>query len=539
MVQGLNRCVLSACLALLVTVSFARSQEPVALPGGIDPPVASAAACPDCSPFNFKGVPPVRPFYRQGFFPIPPSGCGSYSLIDALRGTVTDGPPKFGYPPFGLMATPFFDADWRYLDDPKTPPQGWLDELKRIHLNDHWLASVGGSVWFRSMNEYNSRLGQRDNSYLLTRNRAYVDLWYEDRFRIFTEGIVAYSSWQDLPRLPIDENKLDLLNLFVDVKVGEVNGTPVYIRGGRQELLFGSQRLVSNIEWANTRRTFQGFSGLATSEKFDATIFWAQPVIPNSDRFDSVDNNVNFAGTWLTYKPKKGTTADLYYLMLDNTNAVTQQRIVRSPFTRHTIGSRFAGDLEGEWLWDFEGAVQLGAQGNQDVLAGMATAGLGYHAKDIAWNPTIWAYYDYASGDGTPNTGNQSTFHPLFPFGHHYHGWTDLIGRQNIHDLNAHLYLYPAKWTTVWFQYHSFWLADRHDALYNPAGNVSRRDATGAAGNHVGQEVDAVVNFHLTPRSDILFGYSHLFGGEFLKATSGPNAASSANVVFVQGGFRW
>lgn len=539
MLRPLHRCIVSASLVLLAFTAYAPAQEPVVLPVAVEPAASTITPCPHCALFDFKAVPPVRPVVRQGMFPIPPSGCGSYSLLSALRGTVTEGPPKFGYPGIGLMSTPFFDADWRYLDDPKTPPNGMLDEMKRIHLGDHWLASVGGSSWARSMNEYNSRLGQRDNSYLLTRNRAYLDLWYEDRFRVYTEGIIAYSSWQDLPRLSVDENKFDFLNLFVDVKAGEVNGTPVYVRGGRQELLFGSQRLVSNIEWSNTRRSFQGFSGLATGDKFDATIFWAQPVIPNSDRFDSVDNNVNFAGTWLTYKPKKGTTADFYYLMLDNTSNITQRGIVRAPETRHTVGSRFAGDADGEWLWDFEGAVQLGEVQNRDVLAGMATAGLGYHFKEVAWNPTVWAYYDYASGDGTPNTGNQSTFNPLFPFGHHYLGWTDLVGRQNIHDLNAHLYLYPAKWTTFWLQYHCFWLANRHDALYNPAGIAIHRDATGAAGTHVGNEVDTVVNFHLSPRTDILIGYSHLFGGEFLKATSGPTAASSASVFFVQCGMRW
>jgi hypothetical protein len=529
---------LAAGLLVCVGASSLSAQDPVLLPTAVAP-AEPLAASSSCGSFDFTSVPPVQPFPRQGFFPIPPSGCGSYSLLDAARGVVTNGPRKFGYPPFGLMAPSFFNADWRYLDDPKTPPRDWLDEGKRVPVGDHWLASTGGSAWARSMNEYNSRLGQTDNEYLLTRARAYVDVWYEDRFRVFVEGITAYSSWQDLPRLPIDENKLDLLNAFVDLKVGEVNDKPVYVRAGRQELLFGSQRLVSTLDWANTRRTFQGVSGFVTGDKWDAELFWVQPVVPNSNRFDSVDNNQNFAGAWVTYKPKKGTTADLYYLMLDNTNNVTQQRIVRAPFTRHTFGARTAGDLDNEILWDLEAALQLGTQGRRDVVAGMATAGLGYHFKDTAGNPTVWAYYDYASGDGTPNTGNQTTFHQLFPFGHYYMGWADLVARQNIHDVNFHLYLYPAKWATVWVQYHNYWLANRRDALYNAAGNATRRDATGAAGSHVGNEIDAVVNLHLTPRSDLLVGYSHLYGGEFLKRTSGPLTAPSASVAFIQFGVRW
>jgi hypothetical protein len=475
----------------------------------------------------------------MGNFQVPPTGWGYYSLLAAVRGEPTDGQPKFGYFPFGIMPPSYFDTDWRYLDDPKTPPQDVLDDLKRIHLGDHGLLAVGGSTWTRYMNEYKSRLTQIDNIYLLTRARVYADLWYEDKLRLYTEGIFAFSAWQDLPPLPIDQNHADFLNLFVDVKLADADGHPVYLRTGRQELLFGSQRLVSPLEWANTRRTFQGVRGFRQGEDFDVDFFWVQPVIPNATRLDSVDNNQNFAGTWLTYKPKKGTAVDLYYLMLDNTNDVKQLGIVRAPFTLHTFGSRYAGDVDGTYLWDFEGAMQLGTLARQNVIAGMATAGVGYHAASLPWNPTVWAYYDYASGDSDPNHGTAHTFNQLFPFGHYYLGWADLVGRQNIQDLNAHLFVYPTKWVTLWLQYHNFWLADPHDALSNAAGNAIRRDPTGAAGRHVGNEVDTVMNFHLTPRADVLVGYCYLFGGQFLQATSGPAAAPNASVFFLQTCIRW
>jgi len=28
-------------------------------------------------------------------------------------------------------------------------------------------------------------------------------------------------------------------------------------------------------------------------------------------------------------------------------------------------------------------------------------------------------------------------------------GWADIVAQQNIQDINAHLYLYPAKWVTL------------------------------------------------------------------------------------------
>jgi hypothetical protein len=386
--------------------------------------------------------------------------------------------------------------------------------------------------------EPHSRAGLRENVYDLFRARVYGDLWYRDQFRIYVEFIGADSLWQDLAPQPIDVNRADFLNLFMDIKLVDIDGHPAYVRVGRQELLFGSQRLVSPLDWANTRRTFQGVRAFRQGENFDVDLFWAQPVIPNPTRLDSVDNNQNFAGAWSTYRPEKGHTLDFYYLFLDNTNHVTQQGIVRAPFNAHTIGTRFAGDRN-NFLWDFEAALQLGERGAQDIVAGMASTGVGYHFASAPLNPTFWVYYDYASGSRNPGHSTYSTFNQLYPFGHYYLGWIDLVGRQNINDFNLHLYAYPANWLTCWVQYHHFWLDQKRDALYNAAGNAIRRSATGTAGSDVGDEVDFVLNFHLTKHSDILTGYSRLFGGEFMRLTRGTTGSTNVDLFFIQYSYKW
>jgi hypothetical protein len=166
------------------------------------------------------------------------------------------------------------------------------------------------------------------------------------------------------------------------------------------------------------------------------------------------------------------------------------------------------------------------------LFAGMATAGLG-RRWDNGLNPTAWLYYDFASGDSDPNVGDAHTFNQLYPFGHYYLGWVDAVGRQNIHDLNAHLYVYPAPWLTTWCQYHHFWLAEARDALYNAGGVAIRRDATGQAGTNVGDEIDLVLNFHLARYSDVLVSYSKLYGAGFLEGTAGPNQAADAESLYL------
>lgn len=503
-------------------------------------PVPSASfQCDEPLGFDFSKVPPsIRPLSRAGIFPNPPTGPGYYSAMDWLTDTYREKRPPYPYTPFALSSLSFFDADWRYVDSPDHDAD-FLERIKRIHVADNWLVATGGQAWYRYQNEYNARLTEQNNISPLVRTRAYLDVWYQDKFRFFIEGIYADNVSHDIAPLPTDIDRGDFQNLFADAKLFDVDGKPVYARVGRQEMGLGSQRLVGTPDWGNTRRTFQGARLFRNGEDWDADLFWMQPVFPNPTELDSGDFKQNFAGAFVTYKPQKGTFIDAYYLFLDNANVVVQTGIVRAPITLHTIGGRIIGDVNDEWLYETEAAIQLGRQGDASVLASMLTSGVGYHWKNLPWNPTFWAYYNYTSGDQDPNHGNFSTFNQLFPYIHYYMGWVDAVGRQNDHDLNLRCYLYPTNWVTVWLQYHQYWLVSSKDALYNIAGNAYRRDPTGNAGNDVGQKAEIMTNFHLSQRTDLFVGYSYLWGGNFLKNTAGPNAAVDGSIFSMGYSIRW
>jgi hypothetical protein len=507
--------------------------------GAVEAPSGGCQTCCHGRRIDWSKYPAtIDPMPRPGNFPLPPSGNGYYSACDHLQGVCRPEAPKSGYQAFAVNAWPFFDADWRYVDKLPANERTCVEEFKRLHLNDCLLLSLGGEFWTRYANEEGSRLGPVDNDYALAHVRQYADLWYSDHLRLYCEYIWADSFGEELAPLPPDVDRGDILDLFVDVELGQLGGKSVYLRGGRQELVYGSQRLVSPLPWANKRNSFDGVKIFRQGEKWDFDAFWTQFVPPHASEFDTADSSQNFAGTWLTYKPRKGEVNDFYYLLFDNNNSLAPLGILRAPFQTHTFGSRWSGDRNG-MLWDFEGAMQLGEQGSRDLVAGMATAGLGRHVKQAPLRPTFWLYYDYASGDDDLNSGDAHTFYQQFPFGHYYLGWTDTVGRQNIHDVNAHMYLYPTAWTTVWLQYHHFWLAESRDALYNSAGVPLRRDPTGAAGRNVGDEIDLVLNFHLTRYSDILVSYNHLFGGSFLENTAGASGARDVESLFLIFQQRW
>lgn len=480
----------------------------------------------------------IRPGSRPGNFSVPPQGVGYYSLSDLVTGNCREKPPQSGYVPFGFMPSSLYDADFRFVDKLDPASRTWVERLKRIELGDCWLFSTGGQFWIRTMHEHNSRLTEADNNYELVRTRIFGDLMYGDLARVYGEFLWADSFSEDLPPLAIDANRGDILNLFADVNLFEYEGHPVFVRAGRQELQFGSQRLISALDWANTRRTFDGVRAFRTGEKWDWSAFYTQFVPAVANQFDRPDEHQDFAGSWLTYRPRAGQSLDFYYLFLQNTNAVVQQGIVRAPADIHTVGTRWAGDRDG-FLWDYESMLQLGDQQGADLVAGAASAGMGRHLADWWGTPSAWIYYDYASGDTSPNQGQFTTFNQLYPFGHYYLGWLDQVGRQNIQDLNAHLNFYPAPWVTVLLQYHHFWLASPTDALYNPAGTAIRRDPTGAAGRNVGDELDVVVNFHTSRYADVLLGYSKLYGGGFLERTAGPNQAADSEFFHLMYQRKW
>jgi hypothetical protein len=498
-------------------------------------PVPAPQACPAAEPTSaWYTNPPYRVMPRPGAFNPPPTGCGYYSMLDWIKGDQKPAAPKSAYPAFALMAPSFFDADFRYVDDPNYSPD-FLERLHRIHLGDDWLFGTGGQAQWRHMHEYDSRLTGKTNDYDLFRVRVFGDLWYKDVFRIYAEVISAGTANQDLPPGKYDENRFDFQNLFIDLKVGELDCHPVYVRAGRQEIMLGSQALISALDWANTRRTFQGVRSFWSNDHFDFDAFWLQPIIANNTGFSSVDHLQNFYGAFGTYRPQKGTAVDLYYLFLDNANHVTSLGITTAPTSVHTLGTRYSGDRCG-FLWDFEGMVQVGQEGSNSIRAGSANVGLGYNFSKLPMNPTFWSYYNWASGTHDPNPDNYQTFNQLFPFNHYYYGFLDLTGGQNIRDWNVQMYLNPTKWITFNAQYHFFSLDAAKDAMYNAAGVPILVSKNGTAGGVIGQELDLLVNFHLSNRTDFQVGYSKLNAGEFIKTAGN---GKSPELFYLMYNVRW
>src|ERR1700677_4564737 len=390
---------------------------------------------------------PYKPIARLGNMPVYPSGPGYYSVKDVLTGNYQQDRPRLGgAPPFALNVYSMFELDYRYLDDPNYVSNDFFDRFHNIHAGNNWLLNMGGQFDWRYMGEINSRLSGKTDDFNVYRERVYFDAWYQDTFRFFAELISASNVGQNnLPPQPTDQDAIDFLNLFVSVKMFEVDGYGAYLTIGRQEQTIGSQRLLGSQEWANTRKTYQGVHGSYTNDEYDVDAFWVQPVIPNPDGWSWIDRSQELASVRVAYRPEKLISFEGYWLFLDDSHTVTTLGLTQDPTSVHCLGGRAVGNKD-NFLWDFEPIVEVGQRGSQSILAESVTAGIGYTFPNLPMQPTIWGFYDWASGDHHPGTGEYTTFNQIYPFGHYYLGFMDLIGRENIRDWNFHLWLFPTNY---------------------------------------------------------------------------------------------
>ena len=95
--------------------------------------------------------------------------------------------------------------------------------------------------------------------------------------------------------------------------------------------------------------------------------------------------------------------------------------------------------------------------------------------------PHLTAEYNYASGDADPADGIRGTFDQLYPTAHDKYGLADQVGWRNIHHVRIGFDITPIKATPITVNYHSYWLAQKRDALYAASGAPLARVPAGAA----------------------------------------------------------
>jgi hypothetical protein len=415
-----------------------------------------------------------------------------------------------------------YDEDFSYLDgEPGTYKEDIWDPLKWLRLADDWHLTLGGQARLRLEAEQNKAFGgasPSQDTFLLQRYFVHGDLKHDDWLRFFLQGKFAHVNDRDRAAgLAGMEDHADIHQAFADITT-LIMENRVTFRLGRQELQYGAQRLISPLDWGNTRRTFDGIKAFTECENWRVDAFAVRPVLVDRRNLDDEDENVEFYGLYTTYKGTRSLAADFYCLALKNNNIANNSNGTPGRRTLYTPGTRLWGTC-GNWDYETELAAQFGTFAGDRVQAWMATAGGGYTLSDSTWQPRIGLLYDYASGDSDPTDGKHETFNQHYPLGHAWLGYMDLVGRSNIHALKAQLKVKPAKKVTAWADFHAFFVDQDNDALYSAGGGATRPAGTGTGSQTIGYELDLATKVVLNVHTTALVGYSYMWPGGFIDAT--------------------
>jgi hypothetical protein len=314
--------------------------------------------------------------------------------------------------------------------------------------------------------------------------------------------------------------------------VGNFDKSRFAVRGGRQELVFGDQRLVGHGNWLNTARSFDGVRGVFRHKKLRVDGFAASVVNIQMDDVNRSGGGNYFYGADapLAILPDGGILEP--YQFVRTARNLRTEAGAPADLTSSTTGVRLVGKLSARTDYNVETAIQRGSLGSDTISAWAGHAATGRTIPVGSMTYRAFGEYNYASGDDTPADGVRGTFDQLYPTPHDKYGLADQVGWKNIHHLRTGLEVRPHPKLALGGGYHSFWLASGTDALYS-AGNVAlARIPTGAPDRHVGQELDVQVTYTPSPRIQLHGGYAHIFTGAFLKAAT-PGKSYSGPFVMV------
>jgi hypothetical protein len=344
---------------------------------------------------------------------------------------------------------------------------GWYSKMKFRKLNASGSAflSQGGEVRYQYQHFTNEDWGESPvesyNSFY-TRFLYHADWHLQPHFRLFMQLNSTFAVGRVTGNRSIDQNVLDLQQVFFDVTASK----SLLLRVGRQELLYGSQRLIAVREGPNNRQSYDAAKLIFQKNNVQLDVFYSHPVRVRQEIFDDKFNEAE--KLWSAYAVVKQVPAlhniDLYYI-----GYYSQQKRYAAGAAkevRHSLGTRI-WKKTGRWNYDFEALYQFGNWGHQSISAYTASIDLNYMFAGGRWQPAINLKTEVISGDKKTAGNRLNTFNPLFPRGA-YFGLAALIGPSNLVDLHPAFSIRPGNNIQLSADYDVFWRHSKADGIYGP-----------------------------------------------------------------------
>ena len=315
-----------------------------------------------------------------------------------------------------------------------------------------------------------------------------------------------------------DVNKFDITLGFVDLSLPTALG-PLVARAGRQELSFGSQRLVSVRESPNIRRSFDGGRVLWSADGYHLDAFYVRPVSVHHNAFDDTSNGAESLSGLYATGPVLGTAAlkiDVYFF--EYLRDAGRFAIGTARERRHSLGTRLFG-RKGALDWNIEGVYQLGRFGPRDIKAWTLATDVGLNFDTVALKPQFGLKADIASGNRHVGQSSLGTFNALYPK-LPYFSEANLIAPANVIDLHPDLRLQLAPALQVTIGWDLLWRETTRDAVYAPP-LLPLPGTAGRPGHFIGRQAIGEVDWQLDQHLRLSTQYVHFFRGAALQSVHG------------------
>lgn len=372
------------------------------------------------------------------------------------------------YPDFQSLR---YDEDYNVLKNDTV--KDWYRALKFTPLNasGRVYLSFGGDLRYQYFYEKNGTWGddpEDNDGYVLGRYLFHADFHAGKHFRTFLQIQGSMADGKVDPS-PVDQNPLEVHQAFADLSFLNSASSRLVLRLGRQEITYGSQRLVALRDGPNNRHSFDAAKLIASTSNYSAEFFYSHYVLSRPDIFDDDSNpDRQLWGSYLVLtKIPFIKNIDVYYLGYFRENAHFDDGTGQEK--RHSVGTRLWGKY-GNWRYDGETVYQFGSLNEKDIMAWTASLNTGYKFPTVILHPEIGIKGEVISGDKRHGDGQLETFNPLFPRGA-YFGLASVIGPSNLIDIHPSLNLELSDKIDWMIDYDMFWRHSANDGIYEP--NVS------------------------------------------------------------------
>ena len=413
-----------------------------------------------------------------------------------------------------------YDEDWTFLRDPRKRRDVW-DPLKYVPLNRPETAYVSFGGETRERYEYYSSVGfgrgptDRDG-YFLERTLLHADAHFGDGARLFAQfGSSEEDGRKGGPR-PFDRDTRDVVQLFADGRLKLTPQDAVTLRVGRQQMSFGSARLVGTGEGLNVLTRFDGAHAILQTRTWRVDAFDTRTTASSYGIADGAAQYKRLLwGVYGTNPTQFGRTngLDVYYLDFNSRSEIYTSGTGREE--RRTGGVRLFGQ-NGPIDYNNELIYQWGRFQGGDIDAYSIQTDNGITARRWHLSPRLGLRLDMATGDRNPADHGLQTFNPLF-VAPNYYNQSSLAGVRNFVDVHPTLDLHPAKTVGVLLDWDFFWRESLKDGLYGPTGTGILAAASGSESKFVGSTPNAQATWNADRHVTLIADYARFYPGGFLK----------------------